>query len=55
MNDYVVAKYLRLSSEDTDLDEGVKEESNSIVNQRNLLDDFIARHPFLNYSGLLDY
>ena len=33
MNDYVVAKYLRLSSEDTDLDEGVKEESNSIVNQ----------------------
>ena len=55
MNDYVVAKYLRLSSEDTDLDEGGKEESNSIVNQRNLLDDFIARHPDFTGARVLEF
>ena len=36
------AKYLRLSSEDTDLRNGMKQESNSIGNQRNLLDAFIS-------------
>ena len=44
MREYVVAKYLRLSSEDTDLGTGGKEESDSIVNQRNLLDAFLAQH-----------
>jgi len=39
---FVVAKYLRLSLEDTDLRTGAKEESDSIANQRSLLDDFIS-------------
>ena len=37
------AKYIRLSSEDDDLGENGKIESNSITNQRNLLDAFISR------------
>lgn len=32
-----IFKYIRLSSEDDDLKEGEKLESNSIVNQRNLI------------------
>ena len=39
---YKVAKYLRLSSEDSDLSEE-KRESNSITNQRHLLDDYICQ------------
>ena len=39
-----LAKYLRLSSEDVDLQKGGKLESNSISNQRNLLDSFIRRN-----------
>ena len=42
---YVIAKYLRISAEDIDLDGFEKFESNSIVHQRALLDDFIANHP----------
>ena len=38
MNGYIVAKYLRLSSEDDDLNQTGKLESNSISNQRDLLD-----------------
>ena len=40
---YTVMKYLRISSEDIDLDGLDKYESNSIVHQRALLDDFIAK------------
>ena len=40
----ILAKYLRLSSEDGDLSENGKQESNSIVNQRNLLDAYIRNH-----------
>lgn len=43
--EYIVAKYLRISAEDIDLDGFDKFESNSIVNQRTLLDDFIGRVP----------
>ena len=32
-----IFKYIRLSSEDDDLKEGEKPESNSIANQRNLI------------------
>ena len=42
---YTIAKYLRISSEDIDLDGFDKYESNSIGNQRALLDDFITRMP----------
>ena len=38
----LVAKYLRLSLEDADLDPVGKEESNSISNQRRLIDDAIS-------------
>jgi DNA invertase Pin-like site-specific DNA recombinase len=42
---YTIAKYLRISAEDIDLDGFDKYESNSIQNQRALLDDFICRIP----------
>ena len=41
MGNYTIAKYLRLSSEDNDVDAGSKLESNSIANQRNLIDSFL--------------
>ena len=40
MMENVIAEYLRLSSEDVDLSDGIKLESNSIANQRNLLNSF---------------
>ena len=43
MTEYVIAKYLRLSLEDGDLDPIEKDESNSISNQRKLLDNFIKQ------------
>ncbi|MCL2188184.1 MAG: recombinase family protein [Defluviitaleaceae bacterium] len=42
---YVIAKYLRISDEDIDLDGVVKQESNSIIGQRALLDNFISKMP----------
>ena len=42
---YVIAKYLRISAEDIDLDGVDKYESNSIAHQRALLDDYIANVP----------
>ena len=42
---YVIAKYLRISAEDIDLDGIEKYESDSIENQRNYLDDFISNMP----------
>ena len=44
----MIALYIRLSLSDTDLDEK-KEESNSVVNQRSLLHDFVKEHP--EFSG----
>jgi predicted site-specific integrase-resolvase len=40
---YVIAKYLRISDEDADMIG--KHESNSISNQRGLLDEFIQKMP----------
>lgn len=40
---YTIMKYLRISSEDIDLDGLDKYESNSIAHQRALLDDFISK------------
>ena len=42
---YTIMKYLRISSEDLDLDGKEKYESDSIQNQRAYLDDFIAKMP----------
>ena len=44
LTSFVIAIYLRLSSEDDDLKQLGKLESNSIANQRNLLRDFIRRN-----------
>jgi len=49
------SKYLRLSSEDIDLKHSDKEESNSITNQRNLLDAFISRTPELAETNILEF
>lgn len=49
MTDFVIAVYLRLSSEDQDLKQSGKAESNSIGNQRNLILDFIRKVP--EFSG----
>ena len=40
-----VVMYLRLSSEDRDMQEKGKTESDSIANQRLLLTDFVRSHP----------
>jgi len=39
-----IFRYIRLSSEDDDLKEGEKRESNSIANQRNLINAYIRSH-----------
>lgn len=50
-----VAKYLRLSSEDDDLKLSSKLESNSIANQRNLLDSYIRRIPEFEDAEILEF
>lgn len=50
-----VAKYLRLSSEDADLRQSGKRESNSIANQRNLLDAYIERSPDLSGASIMEF
>ena len=42
---YYAAIYLRLSKEDGDLSSGEKKESNSIANQRKLIEDYLSRSP----------
>ena len=49
------AKYIRLSSEDDDLGENGKTESNSVTNQRNLLDAFIGRTPELADTHVVEF
>ncbi len=55
MSGYVVAKYLRLSSEDADLKQSGKAESNSISNQRNLLDAYIRGIPEFTDATVLEF
>ena len=50
-----IAKYLRLSSEDDDLKLTGKLESNSIANQRNLLDSFIKRVPEFADAEIMEF
>lgn len=49
------AKYIRLSSEDDDLGKSGKVESNSVTNQRNLLDTFISRTPELADTNVIEF
>ena len=49
LDKYVIVKYLRLS-----LDDGDKEESDSIGNQRNLL-DYCRRHVLVFYCDRSNY
>ncbi|WP_300447350.1 recombinase family protein [uncultured Oscillibacter sp.] len=51
----ITAKYIRLSAEDNDLGESGKTESNSITNQRNLLDAFISRTSELADSNVIEF
>ena len=55
MIDFVIAKYLRLSSEDDDLKQAGKAESNSIANQRNLLDSYIRRSSEFSDATVLEF
>ena len=52
---YRIAKYFRLSHEDNDLKDTDKSESNSISNQRHLIDSFIAAMPELSGAQIYEY
>lgn len=49
-----VAKYLRISDDDEDIG-GNKQESDSIVNQRKVLDDYIEHHPELSKYPVTEF
>lgn len=51
----MLAKYIRLSSQDDDCRPGEKAESNSVANQRSLLDHYIASHPDLAGRHALEF
>lgn len=51
----MLAKYIRLSDQDDDCRPGEKSESNSVANQRALLDHFIASHPELSGRHVLEF
>lgn len=51
----ITAKYIRLSAEDDDLGESGKTESNSVTNQRHLLDAFISRTPDLADTSVIEF
>lgn len=55
LSSYVIAIYLRLSSEDTDLKQTGKLESDSISNQRNLLHAFISRDTELAGATVVEF
>ena len=46
---YYAAIYLRLSKEDGDTSSGEKKESNSIANQRKLIEDYLNKHPEITF------
>ena len=50
----ILAAYLRLSREDGDITEG-KEESNSITNQRKLIEQYLLSHPDLAELEYTEY
>lgn len=50
-----VAKYIRLSSADEDIKRGERAESNSVVNQRMLLDNYIECHREFSSCTILEF
>ena len=54
-NDIVIAKYLRISAEDSDIRKFGKVESNSIKNQRHFIEDFIGRMPEFAGADILEF
>lgn len=50
-----IGKYIRLSSQDDDCRPGEKAESNSVANQRSLLDHYIVSHPDLEGRHVLEF
>ena len=50
-----IAKYLRISNEDVDLRSAGKEESNSVSNQRNLLNSFLAQHSEFANASIVEF
>ncbi|MDE7245707.1 MAG: recombinase family protein [Oscillospiraceae bacterium] len=55
MSAYTIARYLRISSEDVDIKSSEKLESNSISNQRNLLNDYIKRTPEFDGAEIIEF
>jgi len=55
MSAYVIARYLRLSSEDIDLKESKKTESNSIANQRGVLNAHIEKIPEFSDAKVIEF
>lgn len=55
MSGYTIAEYIRLSNEDGDLKKSGKLESNSIINQRDLLNDYISRQPDLAGARVVEF
>ena len=51
----MIAKYIRLSSQDDDCAPGEKSESNSVANQRALLNHYIAAHPEFAGKSVLEF
>lgn len=50
-----IARYLRISYEDRDLQQTVKTESDSIINQRNLISDFIRKQPEFKHAQITEF
>lgn len=55
MSSYVIAEYLRLSSEDVDLKDAQKTESNSIANQRDLLNAHLEKIPEFAEAEVVEF
>ena len=54
MDDRYIAGYMRISDDDEDLGEG-KKESNSIENQRKLIESYVERHEELSLYPLKEF
>ena len=51
-NSYIADIYVRLSKEDGDIDTGTKYESNSISNQKELIQQFLISHPEITVHAI---
>lgn len=55
MNSYKIGAYLRISAGDQDIGQSGKSESDSIANQRNLIEDFISRIPEFADADIIEF